>query len=218
MQNTVIDLTLANPAVTDERGDYAIDWHRTLLVARAGTDTLVVTNDGQLLLVHVPLATLLANFARRHPLITDAGWFASHRLYQQDHAAATKMTRSYVNLRLALVAYAGGTSATAGYYMRHHLVEAVTRERGLELVFDHQIRVLTTALPCTQDRLAREADEIAHDQRLIFDHVHQHPQADPATARTAEQMAVDYFDLIFEQRYQVRERQLFDHPLDPDWL
>lgn len=218
MENQVIDLTQPSPSAVDERETYMIDWHRTLLVAREGHHTLVVTRTGQLLRVAVPLRSLLAAFARRHPLTSNAGWFASQRLYRQTHATTSRLTRSFVNLDLALVAYAGGTSPQAGYYMHHHLLEAIRRPHGLELVFTGDVRVLTTAIPRTQRRLAEEAEAMAHDQHLVLSHIYQEEARDPALQRVAERMAGDYFDSAFEQRCQVRERHLFAHPLNPDWL
>lgn len=218
MNATVIDLTTTHPLVNDERETYEIDWKTTLLVCREANQTLVVTSTGQLLRVKMRLKSLLTAFADRYPLTSDAGWFASRCLYQEHHQTVSRMTRSFINLELAMVAYAGGTSPQAGYYMQHHLVEAIVRSHGLELVFAGGIRVLTTAIPQTQNRLAMEAEEIAHDQRMVLGHIHQDQQWDLASQRVAEQMAINYFKYAFEHHYRIRERKLLDSPKYVEWL
>lgn len=218
MIRTVIDLTSDQPPVTDERRDYQINWSTTLLVSRAGDQTIVVTSGGEVLQVARRLPALLNALATRFPLTSDAGWFAAQHLYQEQHRTTTRMTRSYVNGPRALVAYAGASSSQAGYYMRHFLEEVIDRPHGLELVFQGGVRVLTTATPRTQQRLAIEADEIAYLQQLILGHIGQNQLTDPATRRTAARLTKRYLEYAFEQLYRVRERKMLDSPDGLEWL
>ncbi|MCT3450031.1 hypothetical protein EFR25_02990 [Limosilactobacillus fermentum] len=149
---------------------YTIDWEKTVVVYRGGHhQTVVVTNEGDALLVDSPLPTLLQHFCQDHCL--SWAWHEPvKRIFYDRFTHKERLSEAYIMGLNKLIPYKDKNAPDAGYFMAHLLCDyqELAREQVM-LIFEGGVRVKIRASASAVRRQLDRANKLAQIHLDVLD-------------------------------------------------